>query len=85
MGRDVEEKLSVSVSSRYRAVAARAHYVQVGGPDLQLNVKEACRKMAAPDASDLRWVSRIARYLQMVPRVLKPTGAESKAESAIST
>lgn len=39
-------------------------------PHLQHAVKEACKGMAAPDASDLERVKRIAHYLQMVPQVV---------------
>lgn len=56
---DIEEKLSSSESSRYRAVADPG----VDRPNLQVAVKEACWRKSVPDAAQ-----RIARYPQRVRR-----------------
>lgn len=53
---EIEEKLTRSESSRYRAVAARANYLGIDRPDLQFAVKETCTEMSAPGASELRRV-----------------------------
>lgn len=60
-------------------------YLGVDRADLPFAVKEACRGMAAPDASDSRRVQRIATYLQLVLWAVISTRAGSGDEGAIST
>lgn len=52
-------------------------------PDLRFLVKAECRGIAAPGASDIWRLKRIARYLYMAPQAMIASGPESEAERAI--
>ena len=70
---DEEEKndeLQEKEETRFRAVAARANYLQADRPDIQYAVKEICRRMAKPVQSDWNKLVRLARYLKEAPRVI---------------
>ena len=64
------EELTGKDATRFRAVAARANYLQADRPDIQYAVKEICRRMAKPVASDWQKLVRLARYLKAAPRLV---------------
>jgi len=45
---DVDEELSPTEMTKYRAIAARANYLAADRPDVMYAVKELCRGMAKP-------------------------------------
>ena len=57
------EELQGKEATRFRAVAARANYLQADRPDIQYAVKEICRRMAKPVVSDWQKLVRLARHL----------------------
>ena len=64
------EELQGKEATRFRAVAARANYLQADRPDIQYAVKEICRRMAKPVASDWQKLIRLARYMLGAPRLV---------------
>ena len=58
-------------STQYRAIAARANYLAADRSDIQYAVKEICKKMSAPVASDWRKLKRLAKYLVKHPRMVQ--------------
>ena len=64
------DELQGKEATRFRAVAARANYLQADRPDIQYAVKEICRRMAKPVESDWRKLVRLARYLRGAPRLV---------------
>ena len=63
------EPLNPELSTRYRALVARANYLSQDRTDIQYAVKELARRMSAPSEED--WVSlkRLGRYLAGAPRM----------------
>ena len=64
------EELQGKEATRFRAVAARANYLQADRPDIQYAFKEICRRMAKPVVSDWQKLTRLARYLKGAPRLV---------------
>lgn len=64
------EELQEKEATRFRAVAARANYLQADRPDIQYAVEEICRRMANPVASDWQKLVRLAKYLRGAPRLV---------------
>jgi len=64
------EELQGREATRFRAVAARANYLQADRPDIQYSVKEICRRLAKPVTSDWQKLVRLARYLKGAPRLV---------------
>ena len=64
------EEFQGKEATRFRAVAARANYLQADRPDVQYAVKEICRRMAKPVVSDWQKLVRLARYLEGAPRLV---------------
>jgi hypothetical protein len=58
-------------STQFRAIAARANYLAADRPDIQYAVKEICKKMSNPVASDWRKLKRLAKYLVKHPRMVQ--------------
>ena len=63
--------------SPYRAVAARANYLALDRPDLQLSAKEICRFMAKPTELSLQALKRLGRYLEGTRRLVFTYGWQS--------
>jgi hypothetical protein len=58
-------------STQFRAIAARANYLAADRSDIQYAVKEICKKMSNPVASDWRKLKRLAKYLVKHPRMVQ--------------
>lgn len=54
----------------FRSVAARANYLAMDRPDIQLAAKEVCRWMSALTEASVMALKRLGRYLQGCPRLL---------------
>ena len=76
-------ELEKGEATNFRAIAARANYLAADRADLQYAVKEACRGMATPLASDVSKMKRIARYLVGVPALKMRSGPESYDDDKI--
>jgi hypothetical protein len=65
-----EEELPERSARLFRSFAARANYLALDRPDISQATKELCRRMSAPRVTDLRALSRVARYLLGAGRVV---------------
>jgi hypothetical protein len=65
-----EQELPERAARLFRSFAARANYLALDRPDISQATKELCRRMSAPRATDLRALSRVARYLAGAGRVV---------------
>ena len=63
-----DEELSAEVATDFRGLADRANYLSLDRVDIQYATKEICRDMAAPKASSMSKMKRLARYLLGPPR-----------------
>ena len=70
--KEMEDLLNQIGVRGYMRIAARANYVAVDRPDIQLSVKEICRQMSNPDARDWRrlQISLKMNFVQSWPTVL---------------
>ena len=65
-----DEPLTPAEATLYRACAARCNFMALDRPDIQYAAKEVSRSMAAPKASDMPKLKRLARYLLSFPRAV---------------
>ena len=63
--------LEAGEATRFRAMAARLNYLALDRPDVQFAVKEAAKRMSAPQSLDWKLPKRIGRYLIRAPRVVQ--------------
>ena len=63
---DIE--LPAEVATEFRGLAARANYLSLDRVDIQYATKVICGDMAAPKASSMSKMKRLARYLLRSPR-----------------
>ena len=66
----MNDDLEKDKATEYRAISARANYLQQDRPDIQYAVKEICRTMASPSVLDRRRLKRLGRYLVGRPRLV---------------
>ena len=62
------DKLEDAQVTRYRALVARANYLEVDRGDIAFCVKELARRMSSPSSQDWERLQRLARYLRHKPR-----------------
>ena len=75
---EYDEELSPSESTRYRATAARANYLDADRPDLMYAVKELCRGMAKPTRLHWHKLKRLGRYLLENSRTILKYGLRGR-------
>jgi len=63
-----DAELPADIATEFRGLAARANYLSLDRVDIQYATKEICRDMAAPKASSMSKMKRLARYLLGSPR-----------------
>jgi len=64
-------ELTLSDSTRYRALAARINYLSLDRPDLQYAAKCVSKYMSAPREHDWTYIKRLARYLVGATRAVQ--------------
>lgn len=64
---DEGTELDPKEASKYRGAAAHLNWMGLDRPDVQVAVKESCRKTARPTDRDVGKLKRLARYLQKAP------------------
>jgi len=62
-----DAELPPDIATEFRGLAARANYLSLDRVDIQYATKEICRDMAAPKASSMSKMKRLARYLLGAP------------------
>ena len=63
-----DAELPADIATEFRGLAARANYLSLDRADVQYATKKICRDMAAPKASTMSKMKRLARYLLGAPR-----------------
>ena len=63
-----DAELPADIATEFRGLAARAKYLSLDRVDIQYATKEICRDMAAPKASSMSKMKRLAQYVLGSPR-----------------
>ena len=70
-GKKAEEKrdkLEGKAATKFRALVARANYLQMDRPDISYSTKELARNMSEQGLEDWKGLERLGRYLKGRPR-----------------